>query len=214
VSPGITGTNWTSGPYTAAFGLEVSSAGYCLVYDDSGVSLDTNPGAGNFDGNNSSYSYQALEGANLTQDATVVSGGLTYTSPNVASCNPDNIVAIGQTVELPSAPSGASELGLLGVSVNGSTSGTLTINYTDGTNSTQTLSFGDWGSPAPTGQSTVASMTYRNNIYGTGNASSTYVLSTTVPVDSSKTVASVTLPDISPAEQFPPSIHIFAFAFN
>jgi hypothetical protein len=126
----------------------------------------------------------------------VSAGGLTYTWPDVASCTNDNILAAGQTM-LVSGKSGATQLGLLESSSNGGTSGPITITYTDGTSTTATLASSDWAGGPGTTETAVATMAYRNADSGGSQAITMYVYATTVPIDSSKTVASVTFPDIS-----------------
>jgi predicted alpha-1,2-mannosidase len=170
-------------------------------YNVTAISSDGTPSGANFDGDGFSYSQQALAAAGLTPGGTVTSGGLSYTWPSVAAAQPDAIVAGGQTIPV-SAPAGASSIGFLGSAVNGGTtgsSGTVTITYTDGTTSTGTLGMSDWtldaggGSPQ-FGDVIVATTPYRNYLDGSQQAINTYVFADTIPVDSSKTVASITLP--------------------
>jgi len=73
----------------------------------------------------------------------------------------------------------------------------VTITYTDGTSTTQTLSSSDWANGPGTTETAVATMSYRNMTSGGSQAITMYVYATTVPIDSSKTVASVTFPNIS-----------------
>jgi hypothetical protein len=168
----------------------------------------------NFDGVGFSYSADALAKQALTPGATVDADGLTFTWPNVPACAMDNILAAGQTM-LVQGKSGASTLGLLGSSTNGGSQGTVTINYTDGTSSTQTVSFNDWASSPGSGDTAVATMPYRNSIGGSSQTITMYVFATTVPVDSSKTVASVTLPDVSnTVAGGATSMHIFALSLG
>jgi hypothetical protein len=165
-------------------------------YDNAGISDDTNTSCAQYDGVGYNYSAQALAAASLTPGGTVSADGLTFTWPNVASCAPDNILAAGQTL-LVNGTAGATKLGLLESSTDGGTSGIITINYTDGTSTTATVSSSDWaGGPGP-GETAVATMPYRNMVSGGPQAITMYVYDFIVPVDSSKTVASVTLPDVS-----------------
>jgi predicted alpha-1,2-mannosidase len=163
-----------------------------------------------FDGDGYSYSSAALATAGLKPGGTVTADGLTYTWPNVASCTEDNILAAGQTM-LVGGTSGASKLGLLESSTNGLTSGPLTITYTDGTSSTATLSSSDWAGGPGTGETAVATMPYRNASGGGSQSITMYIYATSIPIDSSKTVASITLPDISNSVGSSTSaMHIFA----
>ncbi len=185
-------------------------AGY---YDNVGISTDTDQACGDYDGSYS-YSATALANAGLTPGAAVTADGLSFTWPSVAACSPDNILADGQTL-LVNGAAGATTLGLLGSDSNGGTSGTIVINYTDGTSSTAPLTFNDWAD-GPSGPDTaVATMPYRNNKSGTSQTITMYVYATTVPVDSSKTVASITFPDISgTVGSGTTAMHIFAVSLG
>jgi predicted alpha-1,2-mannosidase len=165
-------------------------------YDNAGISDDSNTSCADYDGDGYSYSAEALASAGLTPGGTVTADGLTFTWPDVASCALDNILAAGQTM-LVNGTAGAGELGLLESSTNGGTSGTITINYTDGTSTTETLSSSDWAQGPGAGETAVATMSYRNMDSGGSQAITMYVYATTVPIDSSKTVASITFPDVS-----------------
>jgi predicted alpha-1,2-mannosidase len=170
-------------------------------YDVAGISNDAKPTVANYDGDGFSYSQQALTKAGLAPGAAVTSHGLSYTWPGAAAGQPDAINAAGQTIPV-AEPAGASSVGFLGSAVNSGTagaSGTVTITYTDGSTSTATLGMSDWTLSAGQGSPqfhnvTVAKLPYRNTMDGQKQKIGTYVFADTVPVDSSKTVASVTLP--------------------
>ena len=170
-------------------------------YNLTGISADGSPTTANYDGDGFSYSQQALTAAGLAPGASVTSGGISYTMPAATAGQPDAVAAAGQTVPV-STPSGASSIGFLGSAVNAGTtgaSGTVTVTYTDGTTATATLGMSDWtlggGSGKPQfGNVTVATLPYRNSTDGTKQTISTYLFAATIPIDSSKTVASITLP--------------------
>ena len=165
-------------------------------YDNAGISDDSNTSCADFDGGGFSYSAEALSAAGLTPGGTVSADGLTFTWPNIAPCASDNILAAGQTM-LVNGTAGATKLGLLESSSDGSNSGPITITYTDGTSTTATVLSSDWANgPAPD-ETAVATMSYRNVNGGGPQAITMYVYAITIPIDSSKTVASVTFPDIS-----------------
>jgi predicted alpha-1,2-mannosidase len=170
-------------------------------YNVTGISTDGAASGANYDGDGFSYSEQALTAANLGPGATVTVGGMNYTMPTTAAAQPDAVEAAGQTIPITTKP-GAASIGFLGSATNAGTtgaSGTVTITYTDGTTSTATLGMSDWtlaaGAGKPQfGNATVATLPYRNYLDGTKQTINTYIFAATVPVDSSKTVASVTLP--------------------
>ena len=170
-------------------------------YNATGISSDGTASGANYDGDGFSYSEQALTAASLAPGATVTSGGITYTMPSAAAAQPDAVEAAGQTIPVTTS-NGATSIGFLGSAVNAGTtgaSGTVTVTYTDGTTSTATLGMTDWtlggGSGTPQfGNVTVATLPYRNATDGTKQTINTYLFAATIPVDGSKTVASITLP--------------------
>ena len=165
-------------------------------YDSTGTSPDNNQACANYDGVGYSYSANALAGAGFTPGATINADGLTFKWTSAQPCAPDNILAAGQTM-LVSGPAGSNTLGLLESSTDGGTQGTITINYTDGTSSTATITSSDWaGGPGAT-ETTAATLPYRNSTSGSSQQLTVYVYATTVPVDPSKTVQSVTFPNVS-----------------
>jgi hypothetical protein len=182
-------------------------------YDNTGTSPDSSQSCANFDGLGYSYSATGLASAGLTPGASVTTGGLTYTWPDAAPCSPDNILAAGQTM-LVNGTAGQTTLGLLGSSSNGDSQGTIVINYTDGTSSTQTVSFNDWAGGPGNGDTAVATMPYRNSSSGSSQTLTMYVYATTVPVDPAKTVASVVFPDISSTTANVTAMHIFALSLG
>ena len=165
-------------------------------YDDTGTSPDANQACANYDGVGYSYSANALASAGFTHGATVKADGLTFTWTSGKPCSPDNILAAGQTM-LVNGTAGANALGLLESSTDGGTQGTITINYTDGSSSTAMVTSSDWaGGPGAT-ETAAATLPYRNSTSGSSQQLTVYVYATTLPVDPSKTVKSITFPDVS-----------------
>ena len=176
-------------------------------FDNNGVSPDNNHGVGNFDGNGSSFSADALAAAGISPGAKISHDGYTFAWPDGG---PNNVAAGGQTVEL---SAGGSSLGFIGAATYGTQTGTVTLAYTDGTTDQQPLSIADWyGSQAAPGGDVVATMPYINTNGGTNQgAFSLYFAS--VPLAAGKTLQHVTLPDISHGTNGgQPSMHIFAIA--
>ncbi len=175
-------------------------------FDNAGISDDTNQVAGNLDGLGYSYSEQALTAAGLAPGGAITSAGVQYNWPGAPAGQPDNVTAAGQVIAVPPV-AGASELGVLGSATNGPSSGTMTITYTDGTTQAATLGFTDWtAGSASLGNAIAASMGYRNSAGGTSQQIGTKVFTANIPLQTGKTVASVTLP--SAANQG--LLHIFA----
>jgi hypothetical protein len=134
----------------------------------------------------------------------------------VPSGSPDNVVAAGQSVSL--AGSGTT-LGFLGVASFGATtpaSGTGTIMYTDGTTQQFTLTYPDWwANTNPPSGDILATVPYINEPSGqVTQKNSVYYVG--VALQPGKTVATVTLPDVSGGQvgQNITAMHIFAISIG
>jgi Glycosyl hydrolases family 18 len=180
------------------------------AYDNTGIGTDGSGGA-NFDGDGFAYSAQALSAAGVSPGSQVSASGVTFTWPNVAAGSADNYQASGQTV----AVSGSSgSIAFLGAATNGPSTGTATVNFTDGTSQSVTLSFSDWtlnagGVSVQSGNTTAITTSYRDTTSGGQDSVTTYVFATSpVSLTSGKTIAGVTLP--SSANQG--NLHVFAIA--
>lgn len=187
-SPAGVGTTDVTVPYQA-----LSAA-----FNNTGISNDDAVDSANFDGVGNSYSEQALTAAGLSPGATVTRGGATFTWPSTPAGQADNVVAQGQTVRLDGK---GSELALVGASSSEPTAtGTVTVHYTDGsqTSSSMTL-YGFFNPPPGNADKVVAELPYENSQGIDGRPVGqyyhpVYVFMATVPVNPSKTVAAVTLP--------------------
>ncbi|BCJ36614.1 hypothetical protein Athai_41170 [Actinocatenispora thailandica] len=180
-------------------------------YTNAGISDDGKPSSASLDTSGYAYSAQALAADGLKAGEPVTVNGIGYTWPDAASGELDNIEAAGQTIPLV-VPDGAKQLGILGSATNADESGAvgdLVVHYTDGSTQKLTLGFSDWTlgaggyDPLP-GDTTVASMPYRNSTSGSKENVDTYVFATSGALTAGKTVASVTLPNPSA------TMHIFA----
>jgi hypothetical protein len=196
----------------------VPYADLSATYDNTGITSnsDTNPSSGflGFDGIGTSFSAEGLAAAGLSPGGVVKAGGLTFTWPNVPAAQPDNTMAMGQTVAI--SGSGAS-LGFLAAANNSPESGTGTIYYTDGSTQSFTLGIGNFwypsgqnGNPVNT---QVAAVNYAN--YPTGSSGHTvYVFEQNVPLQPGKTVAAVTLPSLGDVAGYNAALHVFALAIG
>jgi hypothetical protein len=139
-----------------------------------------------------------LDGHGNALSATEVGTGATWNGINfaIASSAAKNVIqATGQSVTLPAGS--YSTVDLLATAVNGNQANqTFTVKYTDGTSTTIVQSLSDWASPQSyAGESVVVSSAYRNTANG-GRANGTFdVYGYSLPVSSTKTVASITLPN-------------------
>ena len=149
----------------------------------------------------------SLPSATVTP-VVVATSPVQMTWPDAASGQPDNVTAGGQAVQAPAAASG-STLGFLLTATHGPATGTGQIVYTDGTTQPFTLTSPDWYSTPPSGSMPVFTTTYRNR---PGNVQQTHqvnVFYDGVPVDSTKTVAQVVLPNVSTPASASAALHIF-----
>jgi lysophospholipase L1-like esterase len=217
VIPGTTATINVvdaAGAYSPSATLGITPApDLAGLFDNAGVTDDADQGCANLDGVGFSLSQQALAAAGVTPGGAVTAGGLTYTWPSAAACQPDNVLADAQTVPV-AGKRGDTALGLLATSTNGQSQGLVLVRYRDGTTSQATVTFGDWaGSPA-TGDTAVAVMPYRNATAGSSQSLTVSVFAAQVPVNPAKQVVSVTLPEIGNAVGSQTALHIFALALG
>jgi hypothetical protein len=115
------------------------------LYNVTAIGDDGSSARADYDGDGYSYSEQALTAAGLAPGASVSSGGLSYTMPDVPAGQPDAVLAYGQTIGV-SAPPGTASVGFLGSAISGGTTGStgpVTVTYTDGSTSTATLGLTD-----------------------------------------------------------------------
>ena len=211
-STALTATaSYTAGGGKGGVGAQ-ETVSYNLPYDNLaqafnniGVSDESAPAAGNFDGDGDSYSAQALAKAGATPGATISANGLTFSWPASASGGiPDNVAGGGLTVKQSGSGSALAFLG----SEAGFDTGTVTVSYTDGSTSTGSLGFPNWCcSPTDAYGAEVALATdHRDTPSGPANQGTAYdVFSNTVPLTAGKQIATVTLPSQS-------SIHVFAMS--
>jgi beta-glucosidase len=204
----------TPGLVEATTTATVPYSSLAAAYNNTGISDNSNEAAANYDGVGDSFSAQALAAASpvaLSPGSTVTIGGTTFTWPTAASGTPDNVVAAGQTVQLSGT---GTDIGFLGSSQNGTATGTVTVNYADGTSQSFNLNMADWysGSPAVGNQllTTTSSWNFQNNPLGPHPVS---VYFASVPVESGKKVTSVTLPTLNDAGGTT-AMHIFAMALG
>jgi hypothetical protein len=198
--------------------VNVPSPSLAATFNNAGITDNSDPsptsGFIGFDGEGTSYSADGLAADGVTPGSAVSSGGVSFTWPDVASGEPDNTMAEGQTI----AVSGSgSSLGFLAAANNSAESGTGTIYYTDGSTQTFTLDVGnfwdasgDGGNPSNT---TAAAVNYAN--YPTGSSGhAVYVFEQNVTLESGKRVEAVTLPDLGSVAGYNPALHVFAMAIG
>ncbi|MCO5974846.1 glycoside hydrolase family 3 C-terminal domain-containing protein [Actinoallomurus soli] len=187
------------------------------AYNNVAISDDADPGTGDIDGNGASFSAQALANAtpSLTPGATFTHDGLTFTWPKAQPGTPDNVVAGGAAGGQTIAISGSGRtLGLIGTGDYGSSVGTATVTYTDGTTDSHTISFADWWANAAIGGDIVTTVPYINTAGGREDQQVSLYYAA-IPLQTGKTVRYLTLPDISDgAVAGTAAMHIFTVAIG
>jgi Fibronectin type III-like domain/NPCBM-associated, NEW3 domain of alpha-galactosidase len=201
-----TGTPTTGAPYSSL----------AAAFDNVGITDNSDPAPGNFDGTGESFSAQALAAGTptpLTAGGQAAVGGATFSWPSAASGTPDNVVADGQTIDLSGS---GTELGFLGAGAFGAASGTGTITYTDGSTQSYSLVMADWYNNAAVSGDQVATTTTSWNFSSTTQtAHPVSIYFASVPLQAGKTVASVTLPTVSAsAGNEINALHVFAVAIG
>ncbi len=141
--------------------------------------------------------------------------GVSFTWPSATAGSVNNYLANGSGQVLPvTAVNGATTLAFLGSASGGSSSGTATITYSDGSTQTFTLGFSDWTlggagvDPPAFGNQVVAVTGYRNTPAGPQSAHQPVVFYADVTLQAGKTVQSVTLPSAVTGGW----LHVFAVA--
>lgn len=159
----------------------------------------------------SSNDLQKVKG--IAPGATVQGSKVTYTWPQFTPGQKNAVWSLGQSIAL----SGKGDsLGLVVFGVNAyptPVSGTASVTYTDGTSSTFTLAAGDYYYNKPAAGNTLfTTMDYRNTPTGKGNGPFS-LFESTIPLEGSKQVAYVTLPDLRPyADGKTPGLLVLAMA--
>lgn len=79
-----------SGAVSDAAALDITpTSSMSDYYDNTGISPDSNQACANLDGVGFSLSADALAKAGVSPGGSITSGGVTFTWPNVPSCQPD-----------------------------------------------------------------------------------------------------------------------------
>ena len=153
------------------------------AYNNVGVTDESDPTKGNFDGEGNSFSAQKLADVGLTPGAAVTALGATFSWPAAAPGTPANVVAGGQTVQFSGQ---GSRLAFLGSAAGQNAVGPATVWYTDGTTSTGTFGFPNWSFQDATahGATLVKASNGRNRPDGYGNAGIDYrIFAHSIPLD-------------------------------
>jgi len=196
-----TGTISASVPATSAvlYRLHPTSNSYTAwrqARNSTAISDDDASTAGCFDSSCGSFSSDALAAAGVVAGGSVTDNGQTFTGwVGGGAGQLDSIVAQGQTIAYSAV--GRNFMGFLGASNGGDVSGTVTLNYSDGTSGTFTLGFPDWQTSNPTAFGDTTAITLpRRNTQTQAQVTGNFVIShAKIPLPAGKSVVSIVLPN-------------------
>jgi glucoamylase len=179
------------------------------AFDNVGITTAAAASAGNFDGIGDSFDAAGLARDALAPGQPLLHDGLRIDWPDVPPGQPDNVLADGQQI----AVSGTgSVLGVVGASAYGSTSGTFTIGYADGSTSTATVTFADWVDTSAASGTDLLATTGGWNPGGTTPVSLFYAA---IPLTAGARVTSVTLPSVgATVGKNVPAMHVFSLSIG
>ncbi|MGY4979468.1 alpha-L-fucosidase [Streptomyces sp. 900105755] len=170
------------------------------LYDNDGIDTAAARG-GDFDGSGYTFPGEELPAGRVEVD------GIPFEFPAATAGAKNNVVALGQRLDLPKGRY-LSALFLTAGSY-GNASGTATVHYADGTTSTGGLSGGDWysvGGPL--------SAPYRYQPDGGKDAHSVGIGTSEVWIDPQREAVALTLPVTNPAEAGMTALHVFALSLQ
>ncbi|MFG2517878.1 alpha-L-fucosidase [Streptomyces sp. NPDC048527] len=169
-------------------------------FDNDGVDTSAARG-GDFDGSGYTFPGEELPAGRVELD------GITYDFPSSAAGAKNNIVALGQRIELPQGHY-LSALFLTAGSY-GNASGSATVHYADGSTTSAGLGGADWyssGGPL--------SAAYRYKPDGTKDTSRVGIGTSEIPLDAQREAVAITLPELNPAEENKTALHVFALSLQ
>lgn len=233
----------TGYPFLATGTPGSTCASLSACFNNTGISPDANRALGNLGGDGESYSATDLTNAGWTSGGKLTVDGAGFTLPAFGSGQKDNVLAANQTVAYNGAGNALEFLATsawTGIATPGAIDGDETapyvpadtrvsgsycfdgtdpqgpcpahgtVNYTDGTSAPYFLTVPDWSN---TDSSIAAVVLPHSNSATATTASPHQIYAFSVPLDASKTIASVTLPDVSDhVGNKTQSLHIFGMA--
>ncbi len=198
------------GMLTGAASAATAATGAALptlrqAFDNVGITAPSAAAAGNYDGIGDSLSAPGLAADALAPGQPLRHDGLVITWPDVPPGSPDNVVADGQTIAVTGS---GTVLGVVGASAYGSTAGTFTVRYADGSTSAVTVTLADWVDTSAAPGTDLLATTAGWNPGGTTPVSLFYAA---IPLTAGQPVTSVTLPAVGAAvAKNVPSMHVFS----
>ncbi|MGW3442392.1 hypothetical protein [Streptomyces sp. NPDC001076] len=170
------------------------------LYDNDGIDTAAARG-GDFDGSGYTFPGEELPAGRVEVD------GIPFDFPAATAGAKNNVVALGQRLDLPKGRY-LSALFLTAGSY-GNASGTATVHYADGTTSTGGLSGGDWYSVGGS-----LSAPYRYQPDGGKDGHRVGIGTSEVWIDPQREAVALTLPVTGPAEAGKTALHVFALSLQ
>ncbi|MET7620082.1 alpha-L-fucosidase [Streptomyces sp. NPDC005408] len=193
IREGDRGGDWSTVPAAVPVPLE-------NWFDNDGIDTADARG-GNFDGSGYTFPGEELPSGRLEID------GIAYLFPAATAGAKNNIVALGQRIDL---PKGRYLSGLFLVAGSyGAASGKATVHYADGSTQTSALGGPDWYSGS--GRLTAP---YRYKPDGQKDPHQVVIAPAELAMDSTKEAVALTLPVTNPAQPNKSSLHIFALTLQ
>ncbi|SFF25495.1 Lysophospholipase L1 [Actinacidiphila alni] len=179
------------------------------AYDNAGISAAGAPGSADLDGLGNSFVAEDLSAAGWGPGAPVTLVGTRLTVPHTAPGAPDNVVADGQRIRLRGS---GSALTFLVTGTAAAAGGTGTLDYADGSAQSYTLTAPDWYSGP---SDAMAVRVPRRNTPAGPTALDVKLYAVSVPVDTRKRLAAVTLPTVASTGGSPaPELHVFSLGLR
>lgn len=172
------------------------------LYDNRGISDDSDPGAADLDGRGRSLSAQTLQRAGWGPGQELTLHGTRLAMPDTRPGEPDNVVADGQPVPLRGK---AEAVTLLAAATGGDAEGEGRVVYADGTRHAFTATASDWETGPLTTKA--VELDHANTADGTAGAP-VRLYAVTVPVDRDRPLARIELPTVSGGAR----MHVFDVA--
>ncbi|MEU4491534.1 alpha-L-fucosidase [Streptomyces purpurascens] len=170
------------------------------LFDNDGIDTATARG-GDFDGSGYTFPGEELPSGRVKVD------GVLFLFPSSAAGTKNNVVALGQRIELPKGRY-LSAL-FLAAGSYGNASGAATVHYADGSTTTAGLGGSDWFSAGGS-----LSAAYRYKPDGTKDEHRVGIGTSEVWIDPRREAIALTLPKTNPAEAGKSSLHVFALSLQ
>ncbi len=174
----------SSQQFTLVVSAPTTTVATSTAYNLVGITNDSAPTYGNIDGAGSSLS-SALVPAKLTV------GGVPFSTGPTTNGTRNVIGTAGQTLTVPS--NYYASLNFIGFGVNANQSGQFTINYSDGTQTSATVSTSNWVGGPKFGEAVALTMSYRNTASGK-QTGTFYIYEYSVTANPAKKITGIKLP--------------------